>query len=304
MEWPHLPEKRNNEKIYLGIIALLVVVCAVLAWQLFETKTNYQFVSVQRNNAENERNQLKEELKGMLEQYDKLKTDNKELSTEMLAQQAQIKDLLKQIDQNKGNATLVAKFRREVVTLRTVMRSYVVTIDSLNTLNQQLFTENSQVKTELGSVKSKANELEGRNQEMSGIISKAAILKTYGITISTLRLRTNGKQQETDRASKTEIFKTCFNLAENNTTKPGVKTIYVRVVKPDGTVVSAGSSAEAIMIEGVAITMSAKREIEYNNKEQNVCIFANSPVGLTPGNYQVQLFEGGYKIGSSSVALK
>jgi len=301
MESPKLPERRNNEKLYLGIIAILTLVCGILAWQLFETKTNYQFISVQRNNSENEKNQLKDELKGMLEQYDKLKTDNQELSAEMLAQEEKIKGLLKEIDENKGT---IGKYKREVVTLRTIMRSYVVTIDSLNTLNQELYSVNNQLSTENNQVKSRAQELEGRNNEMSGIISKAAILKTYGISVVAMRMKSSGKPQETDRAGKTELFKTCFKLGENNTAKAGTKSIFVRIVKPDGTVVTGDGTAESVMVEGAALMMSARREIEYNNKEQDVCIFSNNRIGLIPGTYQVQLFENSYKIGASTIVLR
>ncbi len=299
-----MPEKRNNEKIYLGIIAGLSIICAILAWQLFESKTNYQNVSIQRDSAEKDRNQLKEELTGMLKQYDQLKTNNKEITAEMQAQQEQIKGLLAEIEQNKGNITLISKYKREVTTLRVVMRSYVVTIDSLNTINKQLFTENTEVKNELGTVKNKAQELEGQNQEMNGIIAKASVLKTYGITTGTLRVTSNGRQQETDRANKTEIFKTCFKVGENNTAKPGPRTIYLRVLKPDGSVIVGKGGGESIQSGGSGISTSAKREINYQNDEQDLCIYANAPSGLTPGTYTLQLFESGTKIGSSSISLK
>lgn len=304
MEAPKMPEKRNNEKIYLGVIAVLTVVCAILTWQLIDAKTSYQNVSIQRDNAEKERGELREELNGMLKQYDKLKTSNKEITAEMEAQREQIKGLLADLEKNKGNVALISKYRREVVTLRTVMKSYVVTIDSLNTLNKQLFTENTEVKTELGNVKNRAQELEGRNNEMTGIIAKASVLKTYGISVGTLRVTTNGRQQETERANKTEIFKTCFKVGENNTTKAGERTIYLRVVKPDGGVIVGKGGGESFMSEGASITSSAKREFNYNNDEQEMCIYANAPAGLSPGTYSIQLFESGTRIGSSSITLK
>lgn len=304
MQAAGVPEKRNNDKIYLSIIAVLSVVCAVLSWQLIESQTSYQNVSIQRDSAEKERNELKDELTGMLKQYDKLKTDNKEITAEMQAQQEQIKGLLAQIESNKGNLTLISKFRKEVTTLRVVMRTYVVTIDSLNTVNQLLFTENTQVKSELGDVKNKAQELEGKNQEMNGIIAKASVLKTYGLTISALRMRTNGKPQETDRANKTEIFRSCFKLGENNTAQAGSRTIYLRVLKPDGSVIVGNGGGESIVVSGNNLVTSAKRDIEYKNQEQDMCIYANSPAGLLPGNYTLQLYESGTKIGSSNISLK
>ncbi|MES2628565.1 MAG: hypothetical protein V4616_06305 [Bacteroidota bacterium] len=304
MEAPKMPEKRNNEKIYLGVIAALSILCAVLSWQLFESKSNYQNISVQRDTVEKERNQLKEELSGMLKQYDQLKTNNKEITAEMQAQRQQIEDLLGEIDKNKGNVTLIGKYKREVTTLRTIMKSYVVTIDSLNTLNKQLFTENTEVKNELGNVKNRAQELQGKNEEMNGIIAKASVLKTYSLSAGSLRVTTNGRQQETDRATKAEIFRLCFKVGENSTARPGSRTLYLRVVKPDGSVVTGKGGGESISSDGGSLLTSSRKDIDYRNDEIELCMYANAPDGLTPGTYTLQLFESGTRIGSTTISLK
>jgi FtsZ-binding cell division protein ZapB len=301
MEEGQPAEKRSNEKIYLGIIALLVVICGILTWKVFDYRTYYENISVQRDNAEKDRNQLRSELQEMLKQYDELKTDNEKVTSEMLAQKEQIKDLLDQVEKNKGNVTLIARYKKEVVTLRTVMRSYVVTIDSLNTLNQQLSTENTQVKEELGSERNKTQQLQGQTQEMAGIIAKASVLKANSISVTGIRLRTTGSQVETDRAANTEIFRACFQVAENSTARPGSRVIYLRIMRPDGSVISAG---ETSVFEGTTGSYSARKDIDYNNKAEELCMYANAPKGMAPGKYLLHIFESGTRIGSSSITLK
>lgn len=295
--------KQNNEKLYLAIIALLVLICGVLSWQLFESKSNYQVIAAAKQDVESERNDLKNELNQMLKQYDELKTDNQEISAEMLQQQKQIKDLLDQVENSKGNAVLVARFRKEVVTLRTVMKSYVVTIDSLNTLNKQLFSENEQVKTELGSEKNKNEALVGKTKEMEGVIAKASQLKAITVKLSAVRLRSTGTQIETDRASKAEILKACFKIAENATAKAGLKTVYIKIIRPDGTILSENAS-ESTILESINSSYSAKRELDYQNKESELCVYTKAKSTLPTGNYTVQIFEAGTKIGSGSLQLK
>lgn len=298
----HIPEKRSNDKIYLAIIAVLVVICGVLTWKVFDYRSNYENISVQRDNVEKDRNQLRDELQEMLKQYDELKTDNEKVSSEMLAQKEQIKGLLEQVEKNKGNVTLIARYKKEVVTLRTVMRSYVITIDSLNTVNQQLYSENTQVKEELGSEKNKTQQLQGQTQEMAGIIAKASLLKASGVNSSGVRLRSSGSQVETDRAANTEIIKTCFQIVENSTARAGSKTIYVRIQKPDGSVMS--TLSETGTFEGTTGPFSARKEIDYNNKAEDLCIYSNATKGLTPGKYSVQIYESGTRIGAGSFTLK
>lgn len=302
METSTPSNKPTQERVYLIIIAVLTLAVGVLSYQLITLRTSYQQISMQRSNLEGERNDLKEELNSMLQQYDKLKTDNNKLTAEMQAQKDQIKNLLDQIEKNKGNVTLIAKYRREVVTLRTIMKSYVVTIDSLNTVNQQLTEENVQVKTELGSVKNRAEELAGKNAEMSGLIAKASILKASGLTASALRLRSSGRQQETDRAKNCELFKLCFTLNENKTTQAGNKTLYLKISKPNGALATA--ALETIPVGGVGEAISAKKTVNYTNSDIDLCLFANASADLPIGKYKLELFESNTLIATSYLELK
>lgn len=297
-------ETNPREKIYLGVIIGLTLLCGVLTWQVFSTKTEVQNISVAKNNAETERNEIKDELNEMLQQYDEMSTDNEQLSAEVLAQKDQIKDMLDQIEKNKGNVRLIRKYKKEVGTLRTIMKGYVVTIDSLNTLNQTLVSENTTIKGDLSQSRSKNENLQKENEELGGIVVKASLLKTFNVGFEGLKLRSNGNQSETSRANKVELFKSCFTVAENQITKPGDKDLFVRVIQPNGTVIKNTSEDTFKSAAGDDLVYSAKRTINYQNAQMDVCIYVNLDAEMAEGEYTIEIFDLGEKIGIAKLELK
>ena len=70
-----------------------------------------------------------------------------ELQVEMKQQQEKIEKL---IALQAEDAYKIRMYRKEMETLRSVLRSYIVQIDSLNMQNQELLAENKQLRnTEL-----------------------------------------------------------------------------------------------------------------------------------------------------------
>lgn len=296
-------EKNQKEKVYLGIIVGLVVLCGGLTWKVFNNKTEIQNIGVQKDTAENERNEVKAELEEMLAQYDELETDNEELSAEVLAQKEHIQDLLDQVKKNKGNLRLIRKYKTEVTTLRTIMKGYVVSIDSLNTLNVHLSSENTQMKGELSTSRNENENLNTQNKTLSGIALKASLLRLTEIDAEGIKLRSSGRQSSTSRAEKVELFKTCFTVNKNTATKAGVKEVFLRILSPDGDVVATRNN-KLTTVKGKKIVYSASRSFEYDDENSTVCIYANNDEALKTGAYQVEIYEEGELIGTSEVILK
>ena len=295
--------KTQREKIYLGVIVVLTLATAVLTWQLFDSKTNIENVTVQRDDLQDEKEQLKNELNEMLDKYDELETDNEQLTEEMLAQKEQIEDLLDQVEKGKATAAQLRKYKKEVVTLRTIMKGYVVTIDSLNTLNQNLQSENQNIRSELSTTRSAKQELEQEKENLQGIVKVASRLQAQNIRFEAVKLRNSGKQRETSRADKTEIFKTCFELDENKTTPGGEKELLIRVLDSDGNPVKV-IDQPIILDSGEELKASARRTITYRNEITAVCVYTNLDHEVSEGVYKVEIYESGGLIGTAELELK
>lgn len=304
-----MTEKRfdKNDKIYIGIIAALVITIGVLTWQVFDQKTFIDSVVLQQGELEEEKDNLTGELQEMLEEYDKLETENEELTEEMLAQKEEITNLLEEIEKNKNNTRLMYKYKKEVGSLRTIMVGYVVTIDSLNTLNQNLSEENFHIRGELGTVRNNYNALNSEKSKLEDRISRGAALTALNIDASGVRIRTNGRQATTWRSGRTEMVRACFTIDDNKVTEPGDKDIYLRVITPDGSVLlEEGGTKEnhTFVAEKEQMVYSAVRTINYQNTKTDACVYCEINKDLPEGDYKVELYEAKKLIGISSFKLR
>jgi FtsZ-binding cell division protein ZapB len=240
-------------------------------------------------------------LENMLSSYDTLKTDNEQLTVEMEAQREQIEGLLDQVKRGKYD---ISKAKKEAETLRKIMKGYVATIDSLNQANQELMAKNVGLTQELGEVTGQKEALSTEKQALEGKIAKGAILHTTAINAGALFMRSSGKQVETDRAKKAEMVKCCFTLGQNTVTDSGDKTIYMRVISPDGSVLPASDPNNRFKFNGVEGEFSAKREVNYQNQAVDVCVFWNGTNEMRTGQYIVEIYESGAQVSKASFDLK
>jgi hypothetical protein len=178
------------------------------------------------------------------------------------------------------------------------MKSYIYQIDSLNTMNINLRQENSTVSAENQRIASKNQKLEELTNNLSTTVEKAQILRALNIVPMALKK----KSKETNRVSKVEKIRVCFSLAQNAVAKNGLRTIYLSITDPNGRVLSGDQNV--LNIDEKTIPYSDSREIEYDNKDIDVCIFWAKSEELSSGEYKVDIISDGYVIGQSAFYLK
>ncbi len=295
------PSSKKQTYIIIAL-ALLTVLFAVLYFtKSAEVVEKTELIS----SVELEKLQLKSDLQEMLIQYDTLAGKNDKLSAEMLAQQEQIREMLKQVEKHKDDAWIIHKLKKEAATLREIMKGYVVTIDSLNTLNVGLRKDKEVLSKELTEVKSKAQQLEEAKKGLESKISAGAQLQAENAVSVGVRMRNNGKQVEVNRAKQTEMIRTCADIGLNRIAEPGKKTLYLRIISPDGVVLDAGTAEDSRFdFEGVSGKYSVKRQFDYANERMELCVFYNVQDELPTGKYIIEMYEGGALIGKSELDLK
>lgn len=300
-------EKRNtSNRILIIIIAFLTIACGILLWQFLEQRKATQTEVVEKTEVVEEKDALTQELENMLQQYEMLQTDNTTLQEEIETQKNKIEELLADVTRYKGQASLMGKYKRETVTLRAIMQNYVSTIDSLNTLNQMLNQENMEVKQELSSQQSRYQELNQEKEALTGKVRQASQLKALQPSSDGVFYRSGGKEVETNRYKKAEKIRVCFTLSENKIAQPGNKPVYVRIISPSGKILAEGAD-ESNMFEfdGVRGLYSTAKIVKYNNQLQTVCTYYTvSANELTAGDYTVDIYTDGTKIGSTVLEMK
>lgn len=293
-------KNRSNTGLLL-LVVLLLISNVVMLWMLMQRNREVEQTQQQVATITSEKDNVTELLENMLASYDTLKTENEQITTEMDAQKAQIEQLLDQV--KRGNYDL-SKAKKEAETLRRIMKGYVATIDSLNQANQLLTAENVTIRQELGEVKGQREALQTKATEMEGKLNRGSILHTTSISAGAAFMRNNGKQVDTDRAKRAEMIKCCFTLGENRVTNAGDKTLYMRVIAPDGKVLPATEPDNRFTFNGIQGEYSARRDVNYQNQPVDVCIFWNGSQALPAGDYVVELYESGGQVAKTLFKLK
>ena len=297
--------KKGNSRL-LVLVVLLALGCITLGYLTFQKSQKVETQDQSLSQLQIDKLQLTNELQDMLIQYDTVNTKNEKLQAEMNAQQEQIKEMLVQINRHKDDAYIISKLKKEASTLRTIMKGYLVTIDSLNTLNQCLQANNQELNQQLKQVKNQNQQLESKTQNLQQIVATGSVLQALSIEAEGIRVRNNGSQVDTRRANKCEMIKSCIKLGENRITDQGKKTIYMRIISPDGVVLGDNTTGEddTFQFNGVSGKYSVKRTFDYQGKPMDVCIFYTVNSELTGGQYIVELYESGTEIIKTTLDLK
>ncbi|MDM8161195.1 hypothetical protein QUH73_15330 [Labilibaculum sp. K2S] len=289
--------KSKKDNIYIGVLSTLGVILVILAVMYYmEHRDNKRYIS----EITTEKISLENELKLLSQDYDSLQTSNDTLNVQLKMEQEKINELLDRMKVFRNNSYFeINKYKKELGTLKGVLRDYIVQIDSLNTRNQLLTAENVRVKKQIDWVKDRNTKLEESTETMKEVISKAATLSLVDLACSPI----NRKGKEVKKISKTEKLVTNFTIQKNVTASTGVKAIFVRITRPDEVVL--GNPENLLFdFENTKLSYSASREIDYEGEQLDVAVFWDNDGSLIEGEYKVDVFAEGNHIGSAKFLLK
>lgn len=299
--------KGKRDGIYITIILLLLGSNGFFGWMWWSQKDQTATVIVEKEQVIVERDNVRENLEQLQEEFGALQTTDKKLQAELEEKKMQIAELILQAERHKGDAYIIAKLKKETETLRKIMKGYIVTIDSLNTLNKNLVVEKNQIKAELGDEKDKTSKLSKEKQELLGVIDIGSILKATAISVKGVRYKSGGKKEmETDKASRTEKLKVSFTLAENRIARKGDRDFYLRVLTPDGKEM-AKMMDDSYMFKfgGSRGYFAGKQGVNYFNEEMSMVMYAEGAKdSFVPGKYIIEIYSDGQNIGNANLVLK
>ena len=287
----------DSQRILIITSAALALACAVLGYQLYERTGDVERGESDLVALSLEKDHVLFDLEKLRFSYDTLNTENALIIAEIADQRAQIDGLVQQV--RNGNWSL-SRAKKEAETLRTIMKGYVATIDSLNQLNLALIDENDQMRARVEEVQERNANLVIRQQNMEDIISTGQTLQASESSASGIRLLSNGKQRESNRAARADMIRVCFTLLENKIAPPGNKTLHLQVTTESGEILL-GSQTESTSEDQIRI--SATRQLDYANERLEACVFFMPIEPLSEGIYAISILEGSVKIGEAQLVL-
>lgn len=250
-------------------------------------------------------NDLKQDFKNMLKTYDALIAKDASKADSLNMQKEKIQSLINELSTNKKrSARELFNMKKENETLRNIMKGYVRTIDSLNTLNVELKTNLETTSNELSSTISQRDEYKTQAEQNAEQVKKGSKLQAYNFRSVGLRMKLNNTTEETNKAKSCIQMKSSFTIGENAIARAGHKSVYLQITNPDGKILQ-GRSSNTAQMDGGSISYSDKKEIDYNNSSIDVTIYYDlNGEEAIKGNYRVKIFCDGQQIGSDSFSLK
>ena len=311
---------KKSNGAFIAIILLLLVALAVLA-------TMWSSKNSQLNDCSNENKLLKSDMAGMdqmmegyvgnlssdlktdfqnmLKTYDALIMKDESKADSLNIQKDKIQKLINEINSNKKmSASQLFQLRKENETLRSIMKSYVMQIDSLNTLNLKLTSDLDQTTSKLTSTAVERDQYKQDAEEKSEQVKKGSRLQAYNFSSAGLKMKLNNTTEPTNRARAVVQMQSAFTISENPITAPGKKTVYMQIINPDGKTLQSKSS-NTITTDLGTIAFSDKKEIDYQNQRVDLSIFYDlKGEEALKGNYKVKIYCEGILIGTDSFTLK
>jgi FtsZ-binding cell division protein ZapB len=229
-----------------------------------------------------EKDSLTNELKSMIHAYDTLRTNNDTLKAGLVKERERIVQLLAI---NASNAQLIKKYKSEISTMREIMKSYIVQIDSLNTRNRILVAENTEIKQQMKQVRSANTELSKAKEVLTDKVEIASVIQAKDVVAVPL----NKKRKETSRISLLDKIRVCFTLRENPIAKAGEKEVFMRLIRPDSLVITT-SPDNLFTYKRSKIIFSASRTVDYINQDIEMCIYMDNTGDFITGTYSVELY--------------
>jgi hypothetical protein len=286
--------------ISVGLMAILGVALYFIISQQNEMNNFKTQVAI-----EEERRALEAEYANLAFEYDqfegsKMYINNDTLIKQLENEKLKVQRLLEELRTTKAsNAQRIEELKKELNTLRSVMKGYLIQIDSLNALNQKLTKENKIVNSKYQEATKVATLLQKDKEELTHQVTLASKLDAVAISVKAL----NNKGKETSRIKRIENIQVNFLIAKNVTAQPGERYVYARIIKPDSYVLIKNKD-NVFTYEDSEINFSMKRLITYDNEETPVELYWKVEEFLDPGTYRVEIFADGNMIGKKSFSLE
>lgn len=289
-----------NKKILIPIILIGLLLVAGIAYLSITLSNQKKENKAMQELAELDKKEMENEYQQFANQYSEMKSQisNDSIVAQLTAEQERTQRLLDELRNVKStDAAEIARLKRELATVRKVLRSYVIEIDSLNRLNQNLTAENTQIK---GQYAEATRQIEGLNNEKASLSEKVAIAAQLDATGISLQGK-NKHGKTTNKISKCTALQLNFTISKNVTAGNGTKTVYVRITSPTGALLSGGGTFQ---YENKSLASSMQKTIEYGGQETPVTLFWNVNQALMEGTYNVSIFADGNMIGTRSFTFK
>lgn len=294
-------ERRERERKENGpfktITFVMAAVAAVLAIALI-----YVFIGKTKlvGQLNDEKADLTEQIQTLQSDYESLSSDYDEINAQLDSSREEIAQLVERVKKTEAtNRYKIRQYEKELGTLRSIMKSYIVQIDSLNTLNHQLTVDAANARKDAATQKRIAQDLSKQVENLTDRVSAGSVLKARGLSVTAY----GAGDKATDKSNKVVRLLVNLSLVENELAERGPVRVYLRVTDPSGNLIQDGTGA-SFTLNGQNFSATASREVDYQGSEVDLGIYVNNIPAYEKGVYNVQAYTTQTALGSAELLLR
>ncbi len=285
--------------IWIPLVLIILLLLAGLGYLGYSYLQEREANEAMQELAALDKQEMENEYERFAMQYSELQKqiNNDSIIAQLTQEQMKTQQLLAELKKVKSDdAREIARLKKELATVRDVLRSYIRQVDSLNQINETLRSENSQIRDELAESNREKVNLASEKASLSEKVAIAAQLDATGIAMTPL----NKRNKVAKKMKDCKQIQVSFTIAKNVTATNGQRTVYVRIQTPNGDVLNGGT----FNYEDRQIEYSMKKTIEYSGEETAVATYWDVNEFLSGGDYRVSIFSDGNMIGTKTFSFK
>lgn len=286
--------------LWAALVAALVVLLGTIVFLFVQMRQQQAESQQMLELAEMDKREMENEYEQFALQYNEMKMqlNNDSLVAQLEKEQRRTEELLEELRRVKSSdAAEIMRLKKELATLRAILRDFVHQVDSLNRENEALKQDNSNLRTQNQQAQEHISNLSTQNETLSDKVAIASQLHATGITAE----GRNKKGKAAKQIKDVKKFVVSFTIARNVTTSTGIRSLYIRIATPTNEVLTKGGT---VQYENRQIPYSIKKDIEYSGEEQQVTVYWDVAETLSAGTYRVDIIADGTDIGSTSFTFE
>jgi len=286
-------EDNNLKKIMYALAVVAVLLAGALAYIWYQKSSLVKELTIDKE-------ELTAQMVELQNDYAMLSSDYDTINSQLDSSREEVSQLIERIQKTEAtNRSKMRQYEKELGTLRSIMKSYIVQIDSLNTLNKKLTADAAAARREAAESRKREEALNKTVEDLSGQVAAGSVIKARGIRIEAY----NGSDKVTDRSSRVVRLLTSLSLVENDLAPKGPVRVYIRVKGPDGILLT-NSTQRTFEVNGEPMICSASREVDYQGKEVELSIYLNDIPEYVKGIYTVEAYTEQTLLGSAELMLR
>ena len=293
-------ENQKSSSSLKAVVAILAILLVGSLVYIFKLTSDTETVKTELKTTLSDKETVMKDLEELKSTYDAAIAENTSMSDELIQERDKVVNLMSDLNKSKGDVASLAKYRSQYNSLQGNMKVLIAENDQLKKANTTLTAQRDSTVVVLSESKKYNEALTGQNEELSRVVEKAAKLTVLNTRGSAFKLKSSGKEVSTDKASRADVLRISYTIAENQVAQSGTKSYYVQVIDSKNNVLGDKKSET---FGDDTLVYSFISNINYENKTIDVTENLRGKDFLK-GTYYVNIFEKNQLVSKTSFTLK